>query len=153
MLREIQQSLLSPPSPAWRSCLLHISSMHCPTSRHTASTCNHYASFSMLLTNPIHIPGLLKELELILAAHPRNSTCQNDASFFPAAAAESGKPLLKEVWHAIRKQQHAVLNLSMFFSWNSFSSPLRFYMDLVGYVGTNLFQKKGHLSFLATQLA
>lgn len=55
---------------------------------------------------------------------------------FVSPMAESEKPLLMELRQATSKQQEDVLNSLLFFL-EFFSSPLRFYMDLVHHAGTN----------------
>lgn len=53
-------------------------------------------------------------------------------------AAESGKLPLKELWHTASKQLEAVLNSVCLPGQKFFSSPLRFYVDLVGHMSSNL---------------
>ena len=53
--------------------------------------------------------GLLKELEVMLAALPRKPAFQKWQGDF-SVTAESEKPPLKKLWHAAIKQQEAMLN-------------------------------------------
>lgn len=67
-------------------------------------------------------------------------------------AAESGKLLLQELWHTASKQLEAVLSSVCLPVQNFFSSPLRFYVDLVNHMGTNLLHEEATCLVLATWL-